>query len=171
MAALLLCCTFASAQRFSVGAGYSHSTVQEKLADVETDRIYHNGIFAEAGFDAPINRYVSVLSKVQAGRFLDKNGFYYAKLPVLAKAIAVSDMDFKLFVYLGPEFSYRFNCGDVRQIPWNVWLSGGVGLDIYNRFRINMGYEHDFVNEFNGDYASYLSSHSTDFSIGISFLF
>ena len=81
-------------------------------------------------------------------------------------------MDFKLFVYLGPEFSYRFGLKDVRQMPWNVWLSGGAGLDIYNRIRINMGYEHNFVNEYRGhDVAVYLSSHSTDFTVGVSFLF
>ena len=168
---VLLCCTGLGAQRFSFGAGYVHSSVQEMMANVEQATEYHNGIFAEVGYDAPINRYISILSKLQGGTFLDMGNYWYGKIPVLAKAIAVSDMDFKLFVYLGPEFSYVFTNSDIRKQPFNVWLAGGAGLDLYNRFRIHLGYEHDFINEYTGEYANYLGCHSTDFTVGLSILF
>ena len=169
--AVLLCSGFAFAQRFSFGAGYVRSSVQEMIANVENATEHHNGAFAEIGYDAPINRYLSGLGKLQAGSLFEKSGSWFAKVPVLAKAIAVSDMDFKLFVYLGPEFSYRIGYDDIRKRPYNVWLAGGAGLDLYNRFRIHLGYEHDFINEFTGEYANYLGCHSTDFSVGLSVLF
>lgn len=179
IAAVLLCCTLAGAQKFSVGAGYCNTAVQEKMADVETTRNFYNGAFVEVGVDMPVNRYFSILTKAQAGFSLPRNKAY-AKIPVAGKLIFVSDTDFKLFLFLGPEFCYRFSDNgsdnlkvafeDIRMKQYNVYAAGGVGLDLYDRLRIHLGYEHGFINEFKGEYASYLAAHPTDFVVGVSLL-
>lgn len=179
MAAALMCCTLSAAQKISFGAGYCNTAVQEKMADVETVRRFYNGAFVEAGIDVPVNRYVSVLAKAHAGYSAPRNRAY-AKVPVLGKAIFVSDIDFKLFLYLGPEFCFRFSDNDsqgmkiafedVRMKQYNIYASGGVGLDMYDRLRIHVGYERGFVNEFAGEYASYLTARPTDFVVGVSLL-
>ena len=192
LTALILCGFNASAQ-FSLGFGYCNSCFQEKMAYVESDRTFGNGIFVEAGYDARINPYFSILTKAQAGNWFNGGEFtqgnhYYAKLPVLGKLIFVSGLDFKLFLDLGPEFFWHFaeNASDSFDLGFtspklnrcNLYATFGAGLDLYKRIRIHMGYERSLLNDFNREYSHYvvgsgpaISRNTADFTVGVSYLF
>jgi len=167
--------------QFVAGAGYCNSSVQEKLAAVESDRVSKHGIFVEAGYDIGVNRYVSILPMVQLANYFGSGNHYYAKVPVFGKVIFASDMDLKLFLYLGPEFYCRlaenssegfdFSYNDTRYNRFNLFVAGGAGADIYNHLRIKVGYERDVLNEYIEDYNGNLMSHTADFIVGVSYLF
>lgn len=191
--AALVCCCFGASAQFSLGLGYCNSAFQEKMAYVESNRTYGNGIYAEAGYDARVNSYFSVLTKAQAGNWFNAGkeftggNHYYAKVPVLAKLIFASDLDFKLFIDLGPEFfwhfaensSNRFDLSfDSKKLSqYNLYLTGGLGCDFHNRYRIHISYERSILNDFNREYSHYVDGspvmfrNTADFTAGIAYLF
>lgn len=63
--AALICCCFSASAQFSLGFGYCNSSFQEKIAYVESSRTSGNGIFVEAGYDARVSSYISILTKAQ----------------------------------------------------------------------------------------------------------
>jgi len=190
--AALVCCCFSASAQFSLGVGYCNSSLQEKLAYVDNAHTFGNGLFVEAGYDARINPNVSILTKAQAGNWFNTGEFtggnhYYAKVPVLAKLIFASDLDFKLFIDLGPEFFWHFadNASDEIDFSFNsnklakcnLYLTGGLGLDLHNKYRVHISYDRGLLNDFNRDYSHYMngspaiSRYSADFTASIAYLF
>lgn len=194
--AALVCCCFSASAQFSLGFGYCNSAFQEKMASVESDRTYGNGLFVEAGYDARINPYFSILTKAEAGNWFNggefkKGNHYYAKVPVLAKLIFASDMDFKLFLDLGPEFFWHFAENPSEKLdfsfsgvyaksllPYNLYATIGLGCDLSNRIRAHIGYERSVLNDYSKEHRNYVSGmgnvldrNTADFTVSVAYLF
>lgn len=187
-AAVLLCCFSAKAQVVA-GAGYSHTTIHEMLANVENGPYYNNNVYAELGYDLAFNRRTSILATVRGGTYFgnsesarsicNKDGQYYLRVPVYGKYVFAADSDLKLFLYLGPEFNYTLSNSGAGEFAWrpsrfnreNVYIGGGIGGDIYRHLRVRLGYEWGLLNEYADDLNGNLKCHSTDFTFGVSYVF
>lgn len=98
--------------------------------------------------------------------------------------------DMRAFVFAGPTFQYGLsskvkydattivgnasktvdNYGDNSDYGrFNVYLGGGVGMDIASTFQVTVGYDYGLVNLYTGD--NDIQRHRSNIKIGVAYLF
>ena len=197
-AAMLLMATDAFAQ-ISVGAGYINSTTSLKL-DSNKNTTNYNGFYVGGSYDINVvsgfsinpGLYYSFLTtgekeivNIAGIKATSKNTEHFMYIPVDFKYGFDLAPDCTLYAYAGPTF--QFQVGQNYQIKalngswsdsdayddlskFDVLIGGGVGAELLNCLKINVGYRYGLINLYNGD-SSKITSHRSQILIGLAYMF
>ena len=186
-AAMMFIATDAFAQ-LHVGFGYTNSAENFKLENIKSTSNY-NGFFLGGGFDMHLYKGLSI-----------DPGFYYSfltngekinfqehmvEIPVDVKYSFDILSVMKLFAYAGPTFQFQVAQKasakegglefESTKSPedfskFDVLLGGGIGVDVLDMIRVNVGYRYGLVN-LNKTDAKEAKIHRGQVLVGVSYIF
>lgn len=165
LAALVLACNFSANAQLAVGVGYTdakHKTVVNGKQDItrHADDAYLEATY-ETTNDGSIHFFPGVKFCVNLDtkdKDVDKQNFSI-EIPVMAKWNLQIGEKNELFLFAGPSLFYSPALNNSSESSaftdgnnnFNVFVGGGAGFDILNRFRIKVGYNYGLIDEAKSD--------------------
>ena len=182
----------------SIGAGYLSSTEISKSGNTSTESNPMNGFYAGLSYTVPVVDELSFTPGVYYGLLFKDNATgigpisisgkqrdHYINVPLHFSYGLDLSPDFRFFAYAGPSVSlgvaskvtssvgtssgsydrYQEN-SDLNR--FDILVGGGVGVEIMNMFRLNIGYDMGMLNRYNNTNTAYRRNQLT---AGVAFLF
>lgn len=165
LAALVLAFSFTAKAQLAIGAGYTDA--QHKTVVGSTDPIvrHADNAYLEATYETTNEGMLHFFPGVKfcvnlnaKDKSVDKENFSI-EVPLMGKLnIAVGEHN-ELFVFAGPSLLYSPALNNSSQSSsftdgknnLNVFIGGGLGFDLLNRFRIKAGYNYGLIDEAKSD--------------------
>ena len=182
VAAVLICCFNANAQRFNVGAGFIHGK-DLRISGNVTNAYATNGFFASVGAELPLENELTLDTGL---RFLyqgsDENSVHYGSYALNIPFHGKYTIDFGSgiagFLYLGPTLwtslavnekvgSVTVNLVGIYK-RFDVLAGAGAGIEVDNHFRLKIGYDRGMVNYSHSNGTKY---HRSLLSGGVYYMF
>ncbi|MBR5100832.1 MAG: PorT family protein [Bacteroidales bacterium] len=196
-AALVLLASAPAFAQASVGAGYFNSIdVVKSGSTTNSDPL--SGFYAGVGFTVPVASGINFTPGVYYGyaaksnatdliitKLSGKREDHFINVPLHFSYGLDLSPDFRFFAYAGPSVSlgvaskvtssvgtssgsydrYQEN-SDLNR--FDILVGGGVGVEIMNMFRLNIGYDMGMLNRYNNTNTAYRRNQLT---AGVAFLF
>lgn len=181
----------------SIGAGYLNSLDVVKSGN-NTNSDPLNGFYAGVSFTVPVSAGINFTPGIYYGYAAKSNAAdliittlsgkredHFINVPLLFSFGLNLSPDFRFFAYAGPSVSFgvasmvtgtlgtssssydRYK-EDSNLNRFDVMVGGGAGVEIMNRFRINVGYDFGMLNRYNNTNTAYRRNQLT---AGVAFLF
>lgn len=194
-AALVLLAGAPAFAQATFGGGYLSTTESWKSGSTSTESDPMSGFYAGLGFTSPINSlfkltsgvYYGFASKSNVTHFLGltidngKQQDHFINIPVFLSLGMDTTAGLHCFIYGGPSLSFAVASKLVSEKKsvdlfeedpdlkrFDVMLGGGVGVELFETFRVTVGYDFGMLDRYN---ANSYSVRRNQFTAGVALIF